>query len=83
MKTTQTGKVRKTEWSRRVPYVYTGCLAHVEVVEQASNGEITHISGILEHNQGCREAVLERLPAILLHEHVYEVALEQLENGAR
>ena len=33
MKTTQTGKVRKTEWSRRVPYVYTGCLAHVEVVK--------------------------------------------------
>ena len=35
------------------------------------------------HNEGCREAVLIQLPAIPLHEHVYEVALNQLEGGAR
>jgi hypothetical protein len=53
--------------SYRVPDVYTGCLAHVEVVEQASNGEITRISGILEHNQGCHEAVLSDYQPIPLH----------------
>lgn len=39
--------------------------------------------GYFLHNEGCREAVLIQLPAIPLHEHVYEVALNQLEGGAR
>lgn len=71
------------EWPRRVPYAYTGCLAHVEVVERVSDGQITRISGIIEHNSACQKAILNRLPAIPLHDHVYEVALEQLENGSR
>jgi len=39
--------------------------------------------GYFLHNEGCNEAVLTQLPAIPLHEHVYEVALDQLEVGAR
>jgi len=70
-------------WSRRVPYPYTACLAHVEIVERVSDGQITRISGIVEHNSACRNAVLERLPAVPLHNHVYEVAVSQLENGSR
>ncbi|KAE9389767.1 hypothetical protein BT96DRAFT_834462, partial [Gymnopus androsaceus JB14] len=76
------GRNRKEEdWRRRVPFPFTGCLAHVEVFEGA-NGSISRITGITEHNTACSSAVLERLPPVPLHEHVYEVALEQLRNGA-
>ena len=75
--------MKSKSWRRRVPYKYTGCLAHVEITERSSNGEISHIMGYLLHNEGCCEAVLTQLPAIPLHEHVYEVALDQLEGGAR
>lgn len=75
---------RKTEdWERRVPYPFTACLAHVEVTEQVRDQVISRIAGIVEHNSQCRVAVLERLPPVPLHNHVYEVALEQLRNGAR
>ena len=70
-------------WSRRAPFDFTGCIAHVEIVERTRDGEITRIVGILEHNTGCQSTTLKRLPAIPLHEHVYEVALEQLEDGAK
>jgi hypothetical protein len=70
-------------WERRVPFDFTGCTAHVEIVERSSDGEITRITGAFEHNTECQVAVLTRLPAIPLHEHVYEVALEQMESGAK
>ncbi|KAJ3832225.1 hypothetical protein F5878DRAFT_654682 [Lentinula raphanica] len=64
-------------------YPFTACLAHVEVtVVWVIDGRIVKLCGIFEHNSGCEEARMNRLPAIPLHEHVYEVALEQLENGA-
>jgi hypothetical protein len=69
-------------WERRVPFDFTGCTAHIEIVERSSDGEITRIAGIFEHNAECQVAILKRLPAIPLHEHVYEVALEQMEAGA-
>ena len=31
----------------------------------------------------CQAATLKRLPAIPLHDHVYEVALEQMEDGVK
>ncbi|ESK86166.1 hypothetical protein Moror_9273 [Moniliophthora roreri MCA 2997] len=76
---------RETTWQRCVPYDFTGCLAHVEVVEfcQGSRTLITRISGILEHNEACCKAEMAWKPAIPLHEHVYEVALDQLVNGTR
>lgn len=74
------GGVQSTD--RRVPYPFTGCIAHVEVTA-TSDGKVAAISGIIEHNSACQEALMDRLPAIPLHEHVYEVALSQLENGAR
>ncbi|KAJ4491421.1 hypothetical protein C8J55DRAFT_398283, partial [Lentinula edodes] len=70
------------QWSRRVPYPFTGCLAHIEVTERIGDKAISRIAGISEHNSSCETAVLERVPPIPLHEHVYEVALEQLQNGA-
>ena len=70
-------------WERQVPFDFTGCTAHVEIVERSSDGEITCITGAFEHNAECQAAILKRLPAIPLHEHVYKVALEQMEGGAK
>ncbi|KAJ3729620.1 hypothetical protein C8R42DRAFT_560734, partial [Lentinula raphanica] len=60
---------------------FTACLAHVEIIEKG-NGVVTWIAGVLDHNDACRSSCLERRPPVPLHEHVYEVALEQLQNGA-
>lgn len=78
------GVNRKSEnWKRRVPYPFTGCLAHIEVTERVSDGAISRIAGIPEHNEPCKVAVLERVPPVPLHDHVYEVALQQLQSGSR
>ena len=80
----KSGSTASKDWERRlVPYDFTGCLAHVEVTERCSDGNVSRIAGYFSHNSLCQAAVLERLPAIPLHEHVYEVALKQLESGAR
>jgi len=71
------------EATRRLPWKFTGCLAHVEITERLSDGEITRITGEFEHNEKCCEAVMEQLPAVPLHHHVYEIAISQLQNGAR
>lgn len=69
--------------SRRNPYAYTGCLAHVELTERDSDGQVTRIVGVLEHNEECLKSVMTRPPAVPLHPHVYEIALTQLRSGAR
>ncbi|KZT20536.1 hypothetical protein NEOLEDRAFT_1075528, partial [Neolentinus lepideus HHB14362 ss-1] len=68
--------------ARRNPYDFTGCLAHVEITERDSDGAVSRIMGYLCHNDECKSSVLKRIPAIPLHLHVYEVALEQLKSGA-
>ncbi|KAJ3728663.1 hypothetical protein C8R42DRAFT_567556, partial [Lentinula raphanica] len=68
-------------WERKAPYPFTACLAHIEIIEKA-NGAVTWIAGVRDHNKACRASFLERRPPVPLHEHVYEVALEQLQNGA-
>ncbi|KAH7879995.1 uncharacterized protein C8R40DRAFT_1066132 [Lentinula edodes] len=70
-------------WERCVPYPFTGCLAHLEVMERVGDGVITRIAGAPEHNSSCQTAVLERIPPVPLHDHVYEVALAQLRSRAR
>ncbi len=77
------GTANPTPWKREVPYPHTGCLAHVEITERVGDGCVTRIAGIWDHNDACKKAKMERWPAIPLHEHVYEIALEQLANGAR
>ena len=66
-----------------VPFNFTGCLAHVEITELRSNGQISRIAGYVVHNEGCKSLLLKQLPAVPLHDHIYEVALDQLEKGAR
>ncbi|KAJ7110244.1 hypothetical protein C8R43DRAFT_962415 [Mycena crocata] len=69
-------------WTRQNPYDFTGCLAHVDITERESDGAVSSIIGCLSHNVECQNSVLKRLPAIPLHPHVYEVALEQLKSGS-
>lgn len=75
------------EANRRAAYLYTGCLAHVDITYHSSPSceeilGVKRIVGVLEHNEECRTAKLVRSPSIPLHEHVVEVAIRQLRNGA-
>lgn len=80
-------KVERTQssipWTRQNPFDFTGCLAHIELTEFEQDGTVKAIVGHLEHNDACRAANMKRLPAVPLHPHVYEIAMEQLESGAR
>ena len=76
-------KDTKSGVERCVPFNFTACFAHVEVTERISNGEVSRIVGHFTHNDTCKSALLRRLPAVPLHNHVYETALDQLENGAK
>lgn len=76
-------RANQTIGLRRNPYDYTGCLAHVELTERESDGQVSRIVGVLEHNEACLKSRMARFPAVPLHPHVYEVALNQLRSGAR
>ncbi|KAJ3759247.1 hypothetical protein EV360DRAFT_69672, partial [Lentinula raphanica] len=52
-----------------------------EVIEK-SNGVITWVAGVPEHNEACKASFLEQRPPVPLHEHVYEITLDQLKDGA-
>lgn len=82
-KKTKGDPVPTKDIERRVPFDFTACLAYVEITELQSNGQISRIAGYLVHNEGCKNSLLKRLPAVPLHDHVYELALDQLEKGAR
>ncbi|KAF9783905.1 hypothetical protein BJ322DRAFT_972992, partial [Thelephora terrestris] len=70
------------QWSRQAPYDFTGCWAHADITYDKSSLNVLRIIGYFEHNDECQNATLVRYPSIPLHEHVYEVALEQLSQGA-
>jgi hypothetical protein len=74
---------RHDAWVRRNPYDFTGCLAHAELTEQASDGAVSTVVGYFIHNESCQQSVMKRLPPVPLHPHVYEIALAQLEGGAK
>ncbi|KAF8510446.1 hypothetical protein JB92DRAFT_3144395 [Gautieria morchelliformis] len=44
--------------------------------------QVVRITGILIHNRGCQTQHMTRLPPIPLHDHVWEIALAQLNDGA-
>ncbi|CUA78041.1 hypothetical protein RSOLAG22IIIB_13012 [Rhizoctonia solani] len=68
--------------TRRAPYDFTGCLAHVEIITVRATGAIARVHGMLMHNSECLHAKLKRIPMLELHPSVLEVALQQLNNGA-
>ena len=65
------------------PYDSTGCVAHAKITKPDSDGQLTRIVGILDHNKGCQSTQIAHLPSIPLHPHVYEVAHNQLHSGTR
>jgi hypothetical protein len=71
------------EWSRHAAYDFTGCCAHADITYTVDSGFVERIIGYFEHNESCKSATLVRVPSIPLHEHVYEIALAQLSQGAR
>jgi hypothetical protein len=71
------------EWTRRATYDFTGCCAHADITYNESTGHTERIIGHFLHNLECKAGKMMRFPAIPLHEHVYEVALAQLFQGAR
>lgn len=66
-----------------VAHDFTSCLAHIEVTEYPSTGAVVKIAGYLEHNDACKASLMTRYPRIPLHNDVLEVALKQLDEGAR
>lgn len=67
---------------RHAPFEFTACLAHVNVT-QYKTGTVSRIAGYPFHNERCGLSYLAKLPAVPLHDHVWEVALQQLAVGAR
>ncbi|KAJ3527538.1 hypothetical protein NM688_g8115 [Phlebia brevispora] len=72
----------KKEWQHRAPYDHTECLAHAEVTTVVSSGNVLRVAGYFEHNEDCKNAVMKRFPAVPLHPDVYNIALQQLRQGA-
>ncbi|KIJ37161.1 hypothetical protein M422DRAFT_260318 [Sphaerobolus stellatus SS14] len=70
------------EWKCKMPYDFTGCLAHIDLTYNETESRILRIVGIPSHNEKCARKTTQRLPPIPLHEHVWQIALEQLEQGA-
>ena len=75
--------VNQKDWKRKTPYDFTGCLAHVDLTFRLHDLRILRVVGILKHNEACMKRKTRRLPAVPLHEHVWQVALQQLNDGAR
>lgn len=72
---------------RRAAYSFTGCLAHADVTYQINEAggqvqAVRRVIAYLQHNEACIKAELVRAPSVPLHDHVLEVALRQLRNGA-
>ena len=76
-------KTSQKEWRRKAPYDFTGCLGHIDVTFRVLNTQILRITGVLTHNEECLKQNMQCLPAVPLHNHVWQVALRQLEEGAR
>ncbi|GJJ10074.1 hypothetical protein Clacol_004300 [Clathrus columnatus] len=75
-------KTTDGEWKRKMPYDYTGCLAHLDLTYLPKSSFILRIAGILVHNNACMQKTMSWLPNVPLHLHVWQDALEQINNGA-
>lgn len=79
------GAEKSEAWLRRAAYDFHQCPAHADVSYTMADGRITvdRVIGFFGHTEGCRAGLMTRFPSVPLHEHVYEVALTQLAQGAR
>ncbi|KIJ41799.1 hypothetical protein M422DRAFT_255113 [Sphaerobolus stellatus SS14] len=74
--------VNPQNWSRKMPYDFTGCLAHIDVTYSQTSSCILRIAGIIVHDEACDKQEMQRLPPIPLHSHVWKIALKQINEGA-
>ncbi|KIJ41571.1 hypothetical protein M422DRAFT_780303 [Sphaerobolus stellatus SS14] len=74
--------VNTQNWSRKMPYDFTGCLAHIDVMYSQTSSCILHIAGIIVHDESCDNQEMQCLPPIPLHPHVWKIALKQIHEGA-
>ncbi|KAF8493528.1 hypothetical protein JB92DRAFT_3100178, partial [Gautieria morchelliformis] len=74
--------INEKPWLRKTPYDHTGCLAHLDITYHMSDYHVRRITGVLSHNDSCLARKMMRLPAIPLHDHVWQVALQQMMGGA-
>lgn len=44
-------------WSRKMPYDFTGCIAHVDIT--FNDIVIQRITGITEHNEECKTSTMK------------------------
>jgi len=73
-----------SHWEKRkMPYDFTSCLAHMDITYNIATLEILQIKGLLDHNEVFCSQCMQRLPPVPLHDHVWQVALKQLNEGAR
>ncbi|KIJ47382.1 hypothetical protein M422DRAFT_248771 [Sphaerobolus stellatus SS14] len=70
------------EWRRKMPYNFTGCLAHIDITFNRQSLSIIRITGILNHDLNCESQEMQRLPPVPLHPHVWRCAIEHLNKGA-
>lgn len=75
--------VKHEKWKRKMPYDYTACPAHFNLTYTPQSSMIHRITGILEHNNDCKERSMSRFPRVPLHQHVWQDALDQINQGAR
>lgn len=66
---------------RRTAVDFTGCLAHAEITFVIETQKILRVRGFLDHNEACKNALMQRIPSLPLHPSVYQAALVQLANG--
>lgn len=76
-------KVNAIPWSHKMPYNFTGCLAHIDITYYINTDCIIRITGILEHGVACEKQEMQQLPPVPLHPHVWQIALKQIQGGAR
>lgn len=78
----QLATLLKEKWKRHAPYNFVGCLAHIDITFQSTDGQVLRVVGYLVHNEACQKARMARNPPIPLHPQVYHLALQQLQAGA-
>ncbi|KIJ36909.1 hypothetical protein M422DRAFT_260533 [Sphaerobolus stellatus SS14] len=76
------GTIYPHEWKRKMPYDFTSCLAHLDITFSIESLQIIRITGIREHDPSCEKQEMQRLPPVPLHPDVWQVAIQQLNNGA-
>ncbi|KAF8531841.1 hypothetical protein JB92DRAFT_3092071 [Gautieria morchelliformis] len=74
--------INEKPWLQKTPYDHTGCLAHLDLTYRMSDYHVQRITGVLSHNDSCLDRKMMRLPAIPLHDHVWQVALQQMMGGS-